>query len=674
MRLISLELNDFRSFYGPHHLEFAAEDDQRVTIFHGENGAGKTNLLNAVHWCVTGQFTPRFQDKQLLVNKEAFKQGRRECFVELVFREEAETGGKVYRVRRSATNERQTGFDVFQVIRGNSTVLPKGESLLRRLLPPGLIGWFFFDAEAIGALELSGSESFKQDLRKTLGFDLVDSLLRDLDTVQSKRRREVAAQTNDRDLLAIEADIENIDRVLPAQYEAAASLDRERQKLTTDLEHVRTELAKKPQAEPLEKRRRAVEGQIVKLDEEKKQRSAKAAQIVGAAAPALILLEATKQLEGTLEEQEVKGSLPSPYSDQLVKDILSAKSCVCGRPVLEGSTEAQKIQDLMKFASTGVLNKRISDVRYLIRDIERQSRSFPIEIQTVRSRIAEIDTELGHLEEELKELTRELQGIKIDEIQALERQRLSLEKDREKVLLQAGGILQQIESNEKRKKDLKIRYEATAKKLAVNQRLKKELDKTTRLIDYIRRSSAAQEQQALLLLSHELNAVLDKYLTKHYRAKIDAKTYAVQLLDQEGRKVGHSTGEGQVLKFAFIAAVVAMAAKKTQQKIQWLSEPTVAPLVLDAPFSALDPEYQGSVARNLAAQTTQLVLMISSAAWGEKVESAVNSYVGKRYLIVSKEAGPQGDKPIKRLIIRGKEHVLNEYGAPYAESVFEEVL
>ena len=673
MRLISLELNDFRSFYGQHRLEFAAEDNKRVTIFHGENGAGKTNLLNAIHWCFKGEFTPRFQDKQLLVNKEAFRQGRRECFVELVFRDEAEAGGKVYRVRRSSTNDRQTGFDVFQVVRGNSTVLPKGESLLRRLLPPGLISWFFFDAEAIGALELSGSDQFKRDLRKTLGFDLVDSLLEDLEKVHSRRRREVAAQTNDRDLQAIESEIENIDRVLPAQREAAASLDKERQKLSTELEQIRKALAQQPQAEPLERRRRAVEAQIGKLEEEKSLRSRKAAQIVGAAAPALILLEMTKQLEGTLEEQEVKGRLPSPYSDQLVKDILSDKLCVCGRPVLEGSPEAHKIHDLMKFASTGVLNKRISDVRYLIRDIERQGISFPIDIQTVRSRIADIDTELGRLEEELKDLTRELQGIKLDEIQELERQRLALEKQRETVLMQAGGILQHIESNEKRKKELKFRYDATAKKLAVNQRLKQELDKTIRLIDYIRRSSAAQEQQALLLLSQELNFVLEKYLTKHYTAKLDAKTYAVHLLDQEGRKVAHSTGEGQVLKFAFIAAVVAMAAKKTQQKIQWLSEPTVAPLVLDAPFSALDPEYQGSVARNLAAQTTQLVLMISSAAWGEKVESAVKSYVGKRYLIVSKEAGSQGDKPIKRLTIKGKEHVLNEYGAPFAESVFEEV-
>jgi hypothetical protein len=43
-----------------------------------------------------------------------------------------------------------------------------------------------FDAEAIGTLELSRSESFRQDLRKTLGFGLVDTLLRDLDAVQSE--------------------------------------------------------------------------------------------------------------------------------------------------------------------------------------------------------------------------------------------------------------------------------------------------------------------------------------------------------------------------------------------------------------------------------------------------------------------------------------------------------
>jgi DNA sulfur modification protein DndD len=673
MRLLSLELTDFRSFHGICKLEFAAADKKRVTIFHGENGAGKTNLLNAIHWCVTGQFTPRFQDKQMLVNKEAVHQGRRECCVELVFQDEKEAGGKTYRVRRSATNDRQTAFDVFQVERGNSRVIPKGDSLLRMLLPPGLISWFFFDAEAIGSLELNGSEGFKRDLRKTLGFDLVDKLLGDLEVVQTKRRREVVLQTNDRELQSIQTDIENLEKVLPGQYETAAALDKDSQRLTRELDAIRAELAKRPQSEPLERNRKRIELAIPKLDQEKRQLSAKAAQTVGVAAPALILLDLTRQLEGKLEEQEVKGRLPSPYSDQLVKDILEAQMCVCGRPVLEGSVEAQKVHDLMKFASTGALNQRIGDIRYLIRDIERQGLSFPLEIQAVRTRIVDIDAELGRLEEELKEVTRAIQGIKMEEIQELERRGQQLDRQRSNLLMQGGGILQQIESNERRKKELKLRYDATSKKLKINERLRKELDKVTRLIDYIRKSAGTQESQALLILSYELNLILEKYLTKHYSAKIDPKTYAVQLHDTQGRKVGHSTGEGQVLKFAFIATVVAMAAKKTQQKIQWLSEPTIAPLVLDAPFSALDPEYQGSVAHNLAAQTTQLVLMISSAAWGEKVEQALHDFVGKRYLIVSKESGARGGKPIKKLILDGIEHVLNEYDAEITESVFEEI-
>jgi len=673
MRLLSLELTDFRAFHGNCKLEFAADDIKRVTVFHGENGAGKTNLLNAIHWCVTGQFTPRFQDKQLLVNKVALQNGRRECSVELIFKDEEEGGGKIYRVRRSATNERQTGFDVFQIDRGNSRLMPKGESLLRMMLPPGLIGWFFFDAEAIGALELNGSDGFKRDLRKTLGFDLVDKLLIDLEVAQTKRRREVASQTNDRELQSIQTDIENIEKVLPGQYETAAALDKQQVRLTKELESVRAELAKKPQTEPLERNRKRIELVIPKLDQEKKHLISEAAQIVGASAPALILLELTTQLEGRLEEQEVKGRLPSPYSDQLIKDILEARVCICGRPVDEGSPEAHKIHDLKKSATTGELNRRISDVRYLIRDIETQGQSFPLQIQRVRSRIAEIDVELGQLEEELKDVTREIQGIKLEEIQELERRGQKLDKQRSDVYLQAGGILQQIGTNERRNKELKDRYEATSKRLKVNERLKKELDKVTRLIDYIRKSAAAQESQALNILTIELNMVLESYLTKHYLAKIDPRTYAVQMLDDQGRKVGHSTGEGQVLKFAFIATVVAMAAKKTQQKIQWLSEPTIAPLVLDAPFSALDPEYQGSVAKNLAMQTTQLVLMLSSAAWGDKVENALSEFIGKRYLIVSRESGPQGIKPIKKLVIRGREHVLNEYGSPITESIFEEI-
>jgi hypothetical protein len=423
----------------------------------------------------------------------------------------------------------------------------------------------------------------------------------------------------------------------------------------------------------LEQRRVKLESNIKRLKEEKVAATAAVAQTIGNASAPVLLEALTSRLEGQLNEQEVRGRLPSPYSDQLIKDILEAKTCICGRPVDEGSHESHQIGKLMEHATTGALNQRISQLRYFLIEVSSQAERYPLQLQQARSRIADIDTELGRLEEECTEVTKELRSIDQESIQRLERERVDIERRRDQVNQELGSVNRIIELTERRKADAQARYEAAAKKLHVSAKLKRELDKTTRLIDHIRKTAGAQEKQALLILSQELNFVLQRYLTKHYQARIDPSNYAVQLLDQEGRKVGHSTGEGQVLKFAFIATVVAMAARKTTQKIQWLSEPTIAPLVLDAPFSALDPEYQGSVARNLATQATQLILMISSAAWSEAVAAPLEPLVGKRYLILSVEAGPRGDKPVKSVAIRGRNYMLNSYGGERSESMFEEV-
>jgi len=673
MRLLSLVISDFRGFYGVQQVKFAAEDQKRVTVLHGENGAGKTNFLNAIHWCITGKFTPRFQDQKLLVNKEAFKEGQRECFVEILFKDEKSTGGKEYRVRRSATNEKQTSFEVFEIDRGNSKLIDRGESLIQLLLPSGLISWFFFDAEAIGALELSGSDEFKRGIRKTLGFELIDRLLLDLDSVQAKIRREIANQSNDKQLLALQKDMDNIDMVLPGQKSTLEALQERIKETGVAMSQNSASLGKLPQAEPLQRQRDAEENKKKRLEDDHRSYSAKAAALIGRAAPELILNDLTRKLEGKLEDQEVKGRLPAPYSDQLVKDILERELCICGRPVEEGSHEAHKINELLQFASTGALNQRISDVRYLIRDIERHSSEFPVQIAELRQQITSIDRDIAKCEEEIKDLTKQLQGIDVSEIQKLERERQHLQREFASLHQQEGAIAHQIEQNMKRYKDLKAQHEAASRKLKVSEKLKTQLNKVERLTNYIRRSLHDQETRALHILALELNSVLEKYLTKHYKAKINAANYAVQLVDADGKSLGHSTGEGQVLKFAFIATVVALAAKKTQEKIEWMTEPTIAPLVLDAPFSALDPEYQGSVAKNLALQTTQLVLMISSAAWSEKVASALDGLIGRRYLITSQESGPQGAKPIKSLSINGKEYLLNSYDAERTQSILQEI-
>ena len=50
IRIISVELNNYRQFYGKQTVEFSSREEGFTTLI-GENGEGKSNLLNAINWC-----------------------------------------------------------------------------------------------------------------------------------------------------------------------------------------------------------------------------------------------------------------------------------------------------------------------------------------------------------------------------------------------------------------------------------------------------------------------------------------------------------------------------------------------------------------------------------------------------------------------------------------------
>lgn len=63
MHVLSLRLHDFRSYR-----QVLLTPPRGVTVFVGENGAGKTNLLEAVHLCCLGRSHRTSQDKEMIRN------------------------------------------------------------------------------------------------------------------------------------------------------------------------------------------------------------------------------------------------------------------------------------------------------------------------------------------------------------------------------------------------------------------------------------------------------------------------------------------------------------------------------------------------------------------------------------------------------------------------------
>lgn len=51
IRIISIELENYRQYYGKHKIDFSSREEG-FTVIAGKNGEGKSNLLNAISWCL----------------------------------------------------------------------------------------------------------------------------------------------------------------------------------------------------------------------------------------------------------------------------------------------------------------------------------------------------------------------------------------------------------------------------------------------------------------------------------------------------------------------------------------------------------------------------------------------------------------------------------------------
>ena len=54
MKIHKIELENYRQYRGEHTIELSTDDAHNLSIILGANGAGKTNLLNAINWCLYG--------------------------------------------------------------------------------------------------------------------------------------------------------------------------------------------------------------------------------------------------------------------------------------------------------------------------------------------------------------------------------------------------------------------------------------------------------------------------------------------------------------------------------------------------------------------------------------------------------------------------------------------
>ena len=166
MRFESIKISNYRQ-YRDVKFEFNKSTENDIHIIVASNGVGKTNVLNAINWCLYGDephtsgTSNNAKDKLPLCNLQALDDAKEreddtcDVYVEII----ATEAGKVFTIVRKATVNVNThitvGKDDFKIretiLSGDTIIYGAEESkeIVDRYLPRKIREYFYFDGERL---------------------------------------------------------------------------------------------------------------------------------------------------------------------------------------------------------------------------------------------------------------------------------------------------------------------------------------------------------------------------------------------------------------------------------------------------------------------------------------------------------------------------------------------
>jgi len=678
MKIKSLTLENFRTFYGETRIDFSSDIERSVTIFIGENGSGKTTILNAIYWAFTGEFTEQFKDPIALINKDAKQEGCGSCSVAIEFYNDAPNAGERFELTRTHKEGSRNNELVLQKINSDGARVPiaidMGQIVIERYIPKKLANWFIFDGEAINSMHLNGDPKFKEELFQTFGFSNMMELKGILDKIEVGYFREERKLINSEELDKIGAQIDRYEEAINICEKQVKNLGITLSQKKRKSEALKHQLNNLPQSQPIQnqKERAVIRKKEAEALRDRKEKARN--QFVGLNAPKTILLERLSALNADLKARGDNQKLPHEHGTLLVDNIIETGVCICGTPVLPGSSEENHLLKSNEKAANGQLQERIFLLRAEIGKYVEQANAFEDLLSPYIDEIASYESQIADQEEIIRQSDKKIAEIPNEEIQKIRNELAAVEQEIELDNRELGGCLSKLSDFKEKISADKYKQEQILAEQGRSSDLKVKREKVSRLIKYVSEQFDRQQVEVLDALNREVSGVLIQYLTKNFTAEIDSTSYAVRTRDIDRRITSLSTGETNVLKFALIAAIVGLAANRTTLgKVNWISEPITAPLIFDAPFSVVDGEYRASVATNLAKLASQLVLLFDAGKWDSKLENLLSVKVGKIYRLVSNAKG--SDKSTQKSVcVKDIVYDLNRYNCERDETKCVEIV
>jgi DNA sulfur modification protein DndD len=653
MKLISIKLCNFRSFYGKTpEILLAGDEIENTTVIHGNNGTGKTSLLNAFTWALYEKFSAAFASVEQLANKRAIAEAKIgqpvECWVEVSW----EHDSKRYRVKRQCRVYKTEGdceagkTELYMQVAGDDGrwYLPpqQPEEIINQILPSSLHQYFFFDGERIEKIVRSDKKAeIAEATKMLLGVEVINRSIKHLGEAKRTLENELRTVGNSeiKQLLKRQSKIElEIEAIRKRQEEIHREIEYQNsfKKETSAL------LRELSAAKELQERRQDLETQKAAQQEQLRKSRDNIKRVMSTRGYTVLLPNLTVQFRTIIETLKERGDLKSGISQEFIYELLKTSKCICGADLHEGG-KCDRVKAWLNKAGSSAIEETAIRVAAQVDEIDKQAIAFWEEVDREQLRINEIRQSVSQIELELDNLQERLRKDPNEEIRNLQKRLDAIEEKISELTFEQGRSEQQVESF---KSELDTLTKQIAKQKLNEERqslAQRRINATQDAIDRLTEVKIRQENHFRLQLEKRVQEIFNEISPAPYIPKISEK-YELTLVENTlgiEMPVAASTGENQILSLSFISGIIDKVRDWSEKKkMLMLPESSTFPIVMDSPFGSLDEISRRHIAKIVPQLANQLVVLVTKTQWRGQVEEEISHRVGKEYVLTYYSSKP----------------------------------
>lgn len=615
MKISKIEFENFRNFRD--HGEIRCSTDGKATIIYGKNGDGKTTLHQLFQWVFYGQvhFNKTTTDRLYNLQYES-ERSLGDCF-DVMGRIDFEHNGSQYSITRvfnykKDINDSQKIGDDFTLSKmdddNNWRRIDRPKDTIEKLLPPGLSDYFFFDGESmIADLRVKGRDSAGK-LRKALysmfDLDILESAIAHIGridlktTVLGKLYLSKGTISGSNEVAQINAQLKSAMSKLESISADLDASEKKKSDLQILINDVSEKIGSNISKSEYERKRKDLKSQRDQF-----LKNAAGAQIdfgdkVIDMFPYLLIAKATEKAKGKIQIKPERTNYPAGITKQLVDYLLSGKTdtCICGNPLCDA--EREHIKSMLHVLPPYDYAKLYHDFCQMT---DRWSRSYDtsrlgkyiLDVLDNNENASLNDKKIQELDEEEK---------KSPDVEDLIVARKNAEysiRELENKILQLNRDKQVYEA---RRKKLMKELDAATLANASCIHISHQIEIMEKVLAHFQEKLDKESKEFSEKLQDNIQELLNEMLTSKRKVSVSPE-FAVRVTDSFDDE-SKSEGQFAVVSFAYIGGILKML--RSQKGLSTKEYP----LVLDGPFSKLDPDQRANVV-NLIPQFAPQVILFS---------------------------------------------------------------